>query len=417
MSIQTVKWYKSLRFQGLLGLGFITLWLFAGIVLVMNTRGRNLLSKESSRLIEITGNNAVSELNARSLEIAALTRTLAVTAQELPKSEDTFKKVIPKIINFQGDLAVAGGGIWPEPYTFQIDRQRRSFFWGRDKSGSLQYFDDYNQSNLGYHNEEWYVPVRYTNSNSCFWSKSYIDPYSNQPMVTCTVATFEQGKFSGAATIDLNLEGLQAFAKSLQNETGGYVFILDRNNKFITFPQLNLDIKTNQKTKQFYFTDQFAAKEPLFSPLAKAVEKMNKETVIKARQMPNYNFKVVEEIDRDSYQIERIDAELISAAIANPFKASDQQTKLYTKINLPNDFLLKKHATAFIFHVPSSYWKLVIVKSNAEIDAINNNIIQLLVTYVLTTVIIIIIIAYFLLNRFLINPLTQTTAALKSMGI
>lgn len=67
----------------------------------MNTRGKNLLSKESSRLIEITGNNAVSELNARSLEIAALTRTLAITAQELPKSKSTFKKIIPKIINFQ----------------------------------------------------------------------------------------------------------------------------------------------------------------------------------------------------------------------------------------------------------------------------------------------------------------------------
>jgi hypothetical protein len=92
MSTHIVKWYKSLSFQGLIGIGFITLWLFAGIVLVMNTRGKKLLAKESSRLIEITGNNAVSELNARSLEIAALTRTLAVTAESLPKSEATFQK-------------------------------------------------------------------------------------------------------------------------------------------------------------------------------------------------------------------------------------------------------------------------------------------------------------------------------------
>jgi len=72
MTTQTFKWYKNLSFQGLLGLGFITLWLVAGIVLVMNTRGKKLLSNESSQLVELTGNNAVSELNARSLEIAAL---------------------------------------------------------------------------------------------------------------------------------------------------------------------------------------------------------------------------------------------------------------------------------------------------------------------------------------------------------
>lgn len=97
---------------------------------------------------------------------------------------------------------------------------------------------------------------------------------------------------------------------------------------------------------------------------------MNREIVIKARQMPNYNFIVAEGIDCDSYQIERTEAELIAAAIANPLKAKDEQTKLYLKINLPNDFLLKKPSTAFIFHVPNSYCKLIIVKPNFEINAV-----------------------------------------------
>lgn len=83
-------------------------------------------------------------------------------------------------------------------------------------------------------------------------------------MVTCAVAIFEQEKFSGAATIDLNLERLQAFVKSLQNEIGGYVFILDRNNKFITFPQPKLDGKRNQKYEQLYFTSQLLPKNLYF---------------------------------------------------------------------------------------------------------------------------------------------------------
>jgi|GEM_PF-342275 len=421
MSRHIVKWYKSLSFQGLIGIGFITLWLFAGIVLVMNTRGKKLLAKESSRLIEITGNNAVSELNARSLEIAALTRTLAVTAEKLPKSEATFKKIIPELINFQGDLAVAGGGIWPEPYSFQPDKQRRSFFWGRDKSGNLKYYDDYNQSGLGYHHEEWYVPARYTKPNTCFWSKSYIDPYSYQPMVTCTVATFDQGKFSGAATIDLNLEGLQAFAESLQKQTGGYVFILDRNNRFITFPKPNLirqSGKDNQgkKNETLYLVSELAAKEPLFLPLSEAVEKMNAEIVSKALQRQNYNSIVAAAINRDSYQIEQAEAELISAVSANPLKQSQNQTNLYTRIDLKDDFLIKAASTAFIFHVPNSYWKLVIVKPVSEINAVADNIIQLLIIYSLLTIVLIMFVAYFILSRFLIKPLLQTTSNVKIMG-
>lgn len=413
---QTVRWYKSLRFQGLVGLAFITLWLFAGIVLVMNTRGKKLLSHQSSRLIEVTGNKAVSQLNARSLEVAALARTLVVSAENLPKSPAIFKKTIPQIINFQGDVAIAGGGIWFEPYAFQPDIQRRSFFWGRDKNGKLKYYDDYNQPGLGYHHEEWYVPARYTKSNTCFWSKSYIDPYSNQAMVTCTVPMFERGKFSGAATIDLQIEGLQLFADSLQRETGGYVFLLDRNNKFITFPQPSLASRNAKHSKDFLFAPELAKKSPLFSPLAKATVKMNKEAVIKARQMQNYNLQIVKTIDHESYQIERKEAELISAVIADPLKQSQASSSLYMKVELSNDFILKEASTAFIFHIPTSYWKLVIVKPNSEINAVNFNILKLLVIYVSITITAIMLVAYFLFNRFLITPLAQTTKSVRRMG-
>jgi len=53
-------------------------------------------------------------------------------------------------------------GLWPEPYQFDPQQERRSFFWGRDAAGALQYFDGYNApAGAGYHHEEWYVPARY----------------------------------------------------------------------------------------------------------------------------------------------------------------------------------------------------------------------------------------------------------------
>lgn len=422
METPQVKWYQSLIFQGTLGSLLLLLWLVVGIVLVMKTKGQQMVLEESSRLIEQTGNNAVSHLQARSQEIAALARSLATLVEILPKSEKTFKQIIPEIINFQGDQAVAGGGVWPEPYTFDPKLVRRSFFWGRDAKGILQYYDDYNQPGPGYHNEEWYVVARYSQPGKCFWSRSYMDPYSYQPMVTCTVATFKSQQFTGTVTIDLKLEGLHDFAESWRQQTGGYIFIVDRNNKFISFPKPELvkhfgkDNK-GKKTEEFMLAYEFAKKEPLFAPIARALDEMNQNILIQSQKLKGKRKEIIEKIDADSYQINRDEAELINAVIVNPLaKTTNNNTYLYKSFEIPNDWLLKEKSQVFIFHVPNSYWKLVIVKPFSEAALVASNIIKLLIYYIIATILIILLLAYIIINKKLIIPLMQTTNAVQRIG-
>jgi len=53
---------------------------------------------------------------------------------------------------------IAGGGLWPEPYSVQLAAGTAEFFLGLDAKGALQYFDGYNALEVrGYHREEWYV--------------------------------------------------------------------------------------------------------------------------------------------------------------------------------------------------------------------------------------------------------------------
>jgi signal transduction histidine kinase len=421
---KSVTWYNRLSFQGIIGLLFFALLLVFGIIFIMSTTGKKLVSVESSKIIEQIGNNAVGRLTTRSTEIAALTKSLANLVKHLPKSVTSFKQTLPDIINFNGDLDVAGGGFWPEPHLFQPDKERRSFFWGRESDGRLKYYDDYNQPGPGYHHEEWYVAVRHTKPGTCSWSESYMDPYSYQPMVTCTVGVFNNDSktsFSGTTTIDLKLEGLHALAESLSEKTGGYVFILDRNNKFITFPnpalvkRIDKD-KQGNTTQEFILASEFAKQSPLFVPLSKAFQAMNSEILKQARQMQNYDPNIALAIDRDSYQIDQPKAELLAAVLVDPLKSMEKQTYLYNTVALENDFFLKTPSTAFIFHVPYSYWKLVIVKPNSEINAVASNIIELLSIYVLATMLIIMTLAYLSFNRFLIKPLSKTTDAIRQMG-
>lgn len=200
---------------------------------------------------------------------------------------------------------------------------------------------------------------------------------------------------------------------------------MDRNNKFITFPEPTLvkrigkDSQDN-RTEEFILASEFAEKYPLFSPLSKAFDAINQDILRQARQMPNYDPKIAVEIDQDSYQIDQpkaeLLAELLAAVLMDPLKNTQNQTNLYHKVALEDDFLLKEASTAFIFHVPYSYWKLVVVKPNSEINAVASNIIQLLIFYVVAITLLIMSIVYLVLNRFLIKPLSQATDTIQNQG-
>jgi chemotaxis protein histidine kinase CheA len=417
-----LQWYQSLGFSALAGLVLMSLWIVVGIVLVMQTKGRDLVLKESERLIEQTGNNAVAELATRLSEIGALARTLSETAKILPKNDAAYKDALPPLVNFQNDQAVAGGGYWPEPFLFNAEKARNSFFWGRGKDGALEYFDGYNDpSGAGYHNEEWYVVVKHSRRGRCFWSRSYVDPYSFQPMTTCTVGIFEGNKFTGEVTIDVKLEGLGAMASAWRKKTGGYVFILDRNNKFLTFPdpkpvkKIGRDDKGN-KTEDFLFANDLAAVQPQFAPIAKTAEELN-QNILAAGKVGNAVYeRVATAIDNDSYQIDRTEAEFVAAVIPDPLDGQTQQTKLLKTISLDQDFVTGEAATAFFFHVPSAYWKVVVVKPVSEAGVVASSITWLLIAYLTVTVFVVMGFAYFGMRRFIVSPLQQTTAAVQLVG-
>ncbi len=419
-----VLWYRSLAFLGLLGLTLIPLWDMAGIAVIMQTRGHDLVVRESSKLIEELGNTAIAEIGRRSREISALTRSLAIVGETLPRNEALFRRVLPGVLNFHGDQNIAGGGVWPEPYAFAPGRELRSFFYGRDSEGILRYYEDYN-SGRGYHREEWYPVVKYSEPGQCFWSRSYMDPHTHQPMVTCSVAMRADGEFSGVSTVDLKLEGLHDFMERIRVKTGGYVFLLDRNNKFLTFPfpervrRIGTDAD-GDPVREFLTARDFADEEPLFGPIADAVEAMNAQIIELARRSPNYRSEIVERIDQGSDQINTAEAEYIAAIIADPLgqnvDGGPDDGHLFRKFQIPNDSITGEESIVFIFHVPDSYWKLVAVKPMSEARAVAGAITRVILILIAGTILLGVVLAAIPLYRFFTKPLRETTAAVQRLG-
>ncbi len=421
MDMNTLKWYQRIGFKSTLWAVLMGICLIGAIAGVMHTRGKARVLKESYKLEEQRGNHVVTELESRLQEIAALARTLAETAQSLPKDRELFMRLIPELVDFQGDMDVAGGGVWPEPYAFEPRVKRRSFFWGRNPAGALEFYDDYNQPGPGYHHEAWYVVGRYLEPGGTSWSRSYMDPYSRQPMVTVTVPTHEGGEFTGTVTIDLKLEGLADFAKAWGKRIQGYVFILDRNNRFITFPQagkvrqVQTDDAGNQ-SERFLMAGEYAELNPAFAPIARAAEAINSEFLKKAGQVPAYDPGLAEHLAEASYQIEIDQARFIAAMMADPLKTQVQQSKRIRRFEIENDFLLKEAAMVSLFHVPGAYWKVGLVTPRSQAVQTATAIVQPLVLYTGLIILVLMAISYLVVRYRLIRPIQGLSRTAKSLA-
>ncbi|MDX8390347.1 MAG: response regulator [Mariprofundaceae bacterium] len=416
---QAVSWYHSVDFRFFLTMMITAGILFLAVLYVVNTDGREAALAEADRRMEQTGNRMVEMLKVRSHEIAALVRTIATIADALPKDEAVFKRDLPPIFDFSGDLGVAGGGIWPEPGQFSKSVERRSFFWGRDRKADnkFAYYDDYNAlEGAGYHHEAWYVVSRYLEPGRCFWSESYIDPYSDQPMVTCSVGMFHDDVFTGVATIDLKLEHMTTLLQDWEQKRSGYAVLLDRNGKIIAFPSAGE--RAMRKVKHMgepLTVNAFAAKYPRFQPIAEEIDTAKALILENAKETIHYSPELVGLIARDSYQINRSESELITAIIADPLDLKSRISHQFGKVDITNDVILDQPATAYFFHVPDAYWKLIIVEPKGEATVIAKDLTQNLILKIGGLSLILLLLAYVLLRNVFAKPLAGMATTLSGV--
>jgi diguanylate cyclase (GGDEF)-like protein len=343
--------------------GFLlaTITILAIFAYVLQGELREKLENDSSKQISTSGNAIVAELVRQTSLVKSLAQSLASVVGTAPYSDTLFHQIFPRLIGIDhSNSIIAGGGIWPEPNTLDINKQRNSYFWGKNNQGELDFYNDYNLViGNGYHNEEWYVPAKYLTQDSCYWSRSYIDPFTKEPMVTCTVPILKQNKFTGAATIDMKLEGLHKLLEKQSKNIGGYVFLIDQNNKFITFPETQY-IK-NTDTTGLLNVSELASNHPEFQNLSNRLLKISEHTSAIPSDASQLHQSMATYFDEQSYQVSAQQSATMAAAIIDPLKNQKNTSYLLDSFQLDNDLRLQEKVNVSVFHVPESYWKLIVV--------------------------------------------------------
>ena len=359
-----IRWFNSLRFK--IPLIFLVLFLLiiASIFFTLHVQGQRLPDEIAYAKITRAGLTVVDELKVRTATATTLASSLASLAETLPSDINMHKRLIPRLLNIQGtEHFIAGGGIWPAPYQFDSGVERRSFFWGRDRQGKLRYYDDYNApKSPGYHREEWYVPARYLASGHAYWSKSYIAPYSLQPMVTVTVPMHSAGKFTGAATVDLKLEGLHSLLEKVTRPFAGYAFAVDRNGTFLTFPDEQLARKTrpaadNTSIIPYIKLSELAAKYSVFSALAEILTRENQLLQTLAQKTPTFDPELAAKLSAESYQIDAQEARLITASLSNPLHGRPMAKNFLFQ----QDYFLQQPVFVSVITMPGTFWRIITV--------------------------------------------------------
>jgi signal transduction histidine kinase/ActR/RegA family two-component response regulator len=343
--------------------------IFIAVVIVANysvtqTKGREVIAEQADKLNYEIGQKIVLKLRERLVFTESLASTLATLGNVLSKDSEIYHQVIPEIINQSGmDNIIAGGGIWPEPNEFEAGVERHSFFWGRNKDGQLEFYNDYNElTGNGYHHEEWYVPAKYLKPGKVYWSKSYMDPYSLEPMVTCSVPIWQGTEFKGVATIDLKLTGLSEFMFEQAQLIGGYAFALDRNDRLLSFPsatggQSDL-FQVNRYVQNEYPTIHDVAK--INSGFRLIQEQITKESIKHQSSGGVHEETRIKKLGAllaaESYQIEKQEA----LRIAHILIGQNVRSSLHHLISVDHDPLLMEESHVTVLPMPAMGWKVVI---------------------------------------------------------
>ena len=421
-SSSDVAWHDSLQFALSIKALLIFVIGIASLLFVITFVVKSLLIESEKRVLLKTGVSVVGDIGQIIKSTESHTKALASLGAILPKDKSLFRKTVPQIINQPGNEdIIAGGGIWPEEFLFDPQISRHSFFWARDENNQLEFLDNYNKAEgSGYHKEEWYVPVKYVPKERCYWSKSYFDPYSFEPMVTCTIPIKDKNMdFTGAATLDIKLSGLTKLIEKTTQSIDGYAFVVDRNNKFLSYPDLAKAKYTEvnelgEKSVDFLHAEAFTEVFPDFSPIAKQLAIINKEVIEGAENTGADLALLAEKLAYDSYQIEKEDALLLAAILLSNDDSQDHQVLHQNSFKTESDVLLKEPVLVQIFLMPETFWKLVLVTPESAITQKIESSINYILFYLVTIIIFIFGFGYWLIGKAVVRPFKKLVYQLSS---
>ncbi|MGN0366550.1 MAG: methyl-accepting chemotaxis protein [Suilimivivens sp.] len=207
-------------------------------VIILSLAALTLISTLScsSMLTEQIQKNMKTSLTAESSAVTeyldvvestatTLSRTVSNTYKSLTLTE--YEDMLADVIS-DNDI-VLGSGIWFEPYVYNKEEYVGPYIYKNGDTIDVTY--DYSNAEYDYFSQEYYTLAKA--STTPVITDPYYDPTSGIVMSSCTMPIFDNDKFIGCVTVDIELSSIQNVINSIVVGEGGHAMLITSNGTYL----------------------------------------------------------------------------------------------------------------------------------------------------------------------------------------
>ena len=193
----------------------------------------------SANIQEANTTSMFQQVNANATGVDSkleIIRTTAVNISEMVSTSyqfvqmDNYKGTLTKIIN--DNDTILGCGLWFEPYAYNQEQEYVGPYWYRD-GGSIVETWDYSNAEYDYLNQEYYLNAKSLENGQAMITDPYYDPTSQLVMSSCSAPIYDNGKFVGCVTVDMELSGIEEMVSGIKVGSTGRAMLLSSTGVYI----------------------------------------------------------------------------------------------------------------------------------------------------------------------------------------
>jgi signal transduction histidine kinase len=383
----------------------------AVVVYVVDKEGHDKIRLESAKLVAERGNTAVNSISADINRVMRSALLLQQSAQTLPPQENILQVSTANAFDKRDYNLLGSGGIWPEKGALGANTVTHPFLMVRQNGEYQAVLSDPNPANP-YYQEDWFSVLKLLKPDSCIWNHVRASQTKGELAMSCGVAIERDNQFWGASTVNFTLNQLQENIVKLSESSGsGYILLLDNSDKVIASSNPERLSYIDEETGTPLDIKQVINSDPAWEPVLGFLETQRNEIIeqVAASVSPQVQ-QVLTTLDKAETGTAKGYYLVNYAAYLNngENKQNAMDSRLLQSFELTNDSFYNG-SQAYVFEIPETYWKLIVVQPDAEINAIADNLSENLINWIALALLITAGIIYFMLTFLAFKPLKETT--------
>ena len=383
----------------------------AVVVYVVDKEGYEKIRLESAKLVAERGNTAVNSISADINRVMRSALLLQQSAQTLPTEEAILQASTANAFDKRDYSLLGSGGIWPDNGALGANTATHPFLMVRQNGDYQAVSSDPNPANP-YYQEDWFSVLKLLKPESCIWNHVRASQTKGELAMSCGVAIERDNQFWGASTVNFTLNQLQENIVQLSESSGsGYILLLDNSDKVIASSNPERLSYIDEKTGTPLDIKQVINSDPAWQPVLDFLDVQRNETIeqVAASVSPQVQ-QVLNTIDKAETGDSKGYYLVNYAAYLNNSenKQNAMDSRLLQSFELTKDNFYNG-SQAYVFEIPETYWKLIVVQPDAEINAIADNLSENLINWIALALLITAGVIYFMLTFLAFKPLKETT--------